>query len=90
MNYICISKTKLEERIKELKEREKILKKAEHYLREGDKQELEILQELLKESIDAEEFFNAGRKEEDWSDVAAGDLCYKYEDCFEYTKTLNT
>lgn len=105
MSYICISKTKLEERIKYLSQ----WNESNNYEIKTDSgssskhpknvdTEIRVLQELLKESIDAEEVFNAGREIiSDWKDEGFYDLDdegMQYNPKFknnysEYSKTLN-
>jgi len=100
MEYICINKTLIEERIKELKEKNyDILSTRKAYEAELiDTQKLILLEDLLTNSINAEEVFNAGREIiSDWKDEGFYDLDdegMQYNPKFknnysEYTKTLN-
>jgi len=99
MSYICISKTKLEEKLKELKEENSKLTDehcvGHHYVVIGN---INFLTELISSSIDAEEVFNAGREIiSDWKDEGFYDLDdegMQYNPKFknnylEYSKTLN-
>jgi hypothetical protein len=95
MEYICINKTLIEERIKELKEKNyDILSTRKAYEAELiDTQKLILLEDLLTNSINAEEVFNAGR-ENCHSAVMFTVLGleviynYDYENYKEFTKTL--
>jgi len=100
MEYICINKTLIEERIKELKEKNyNILSTRKAYEAELiDTQKLILLEDLLTNSINAEEVFNAGREIiSDWKDEGFYDLDdegMQYNPKFknnylEYSKTLN-
>jgi len=97
MSYIILNKNKIEERIKELEEEKSKLRgndsAAYCYSVVGN---LTFLQELLKESIDAAELFNAAKKQHSWAgghlygENEEEDLTdFQYPTFLDYTKTLN-
>jgi hypothetical protein len=102
-DYIVLNKNKIEERIKELedwfkKQNDNDLEGLTLFTYFENSKTRETLQELLKESIEAEELFNAARQcsEEYNGNGEYNILSYcgdepvaKYTNWEEYTKTLN-